>query len=211
MFLAARYLTTAEYFKIKDSPYFAGQNIFKVNLQKETQRLSKQYPDYKRIGLRRLMPNDVMVDFQLRQAVAKVKLSNKYFYVDEEGVLFHPVGQEYDNLQLPLIIGLDTRIFLPRSGVKYNEHSLLTTLEFINNLNKDSELSREVKIKEINLKNINDVFLFTTTDCKVNLGIIDSLNKRLSILQRLVSEIDTDLSKIEYIDLRFREPVVKYR
>ena len=114
-------------------------------------------------------------------------------------------------MQLPLIIGLSTRIFHPRSGVKYNEASLLAALEFINNFNKDSELSRKVKIKEINLKNINDVFLFTTTDCKINLGTIASLNKRLSMLQKLVSDIDAELANIEYIDLRFREPVLKYK
>jgi cell division septal protein FtsQ len=211
VFISIRYLTTTDYFKIKYPDYFTGQNILTVNLQKEAQRLSKLYPQYKRIAVRRLMPEGMVLDFQLRQAVAKIKLANKYFYLDEQGVLFYPAGQENDNLQLPLIIGLNSRISDPRSGVICNENSLLASLQFINNFNKHSRLSQQVKIKEINLKNINDIFLFTITGCKINLGTVDSLNKRLSILQRLISEINSDLSKIEYIDLRFREPVVKYR
>jgi hypothetical protein len=209
--LFIHYLTTAEYFEVRNSVNFTGQNIFKVDLPKETQALSKQYPEYKRIYIRRLMPHRITVDFEPRQAVAMVELSSKCFYVDGEGVLFSCIGQENDNLQLPLIIGIGSSISHPRSGIRCNEESFLCTLEFINNLNRDSNLSQLVKIKEVNIKNINDVYLLTTAGCKINLGTVDSLNKRLLILRRLVSEINSDLDTVEYIDLRFREPVLKYK
>ena len=232
LFFPIRYLTSSEYFKIKDSDYFTpldkgiqqdkrpyltgltGQNIFKVifksNLQKEAQRLQRMYPDYKRVILRSVLPDKIMVDFIPRQAVALLRLSDD-FYTDEEGILFHPIGQEYNNLQLPLIIGLSSRIPDPHSGVKYNEASLQAILEFINNLNKDEDLANQLKIKKINLANINDVFLSITTGCRINLGGIGSLNKNLLILQRLISEINSDLTKVEYIELRFRKPIVKYK
>ncbi len=231
LFFSARYLKTSDYFKVKNCECFIhldktiredrcnylteflGRNIFdfnELNLKKAAQRLSRLHPEYKQIIIRRSLPDRIIIDFKPRQAVARIKVS-EYFYVDEEGVLFHPIGKEDDNLQLPLIIGLEARISRPRSGVKYNENSLLKTLEFIDNLNKDSKLSGQLKIKKINLANVNDVFLFAVTGCKINLGGIGSLNKNLSILQRLIGEINSDLTKIEYIDLRFREPVVKYR
>ncbi len=210
LFFLVRYLTTSDYFRVKDSEYFTGQNIFKVNLQREAQRLRHMYPDYKRVALRRSLPNKIIVDFIPRQAVALLRLSDD-FYLDEEGILFHPPGQAIDNSQLPLIVGLRSRISDPRSGVKYNENSLLRILEFIDNLNKDLKLAERLKIKKVNLANINDIFLITITGCKINLGGIGSLNKDLSILRRLNSEIDFDLTKIQYIDLRFREPAVKYR
>ena len=212
LIFSVRYLTTSDYFKIKDSDYFAGQNIFKVifrnKLQKEAKRLLHLYPDYKRIILRSLLPDKITADFMPHEAVALLRLSDD-FYVNEEGVLFHLVPQQEHNLDLPLIIGLERRIPRPRSGVKYVEDSLLATLEFIEILDKN--LGEYIKIKEINLVNINDVFLYTTTDCKINLGGIKSFNKDLSILQRLISGIKSDLIKIEYIDLRFGEPVVKYK
>ena len=211
VFLFVHYLITAEYFEVRDSGNFSGQNIFKVDLQKETQILSRQYPEYKRIYLRRLMPHRIIVDFESRQAVAMVELLSKSFYVDGEGVLFTANGQENDNLQLPLVVGIGSSISNPRSGIRCNEKPFLRTLEFINNLNRDSNLSQLVKIKEVNIKNINDVYLLTTAGCKINLGAVDSLNKRLSILRRLVSEINSDLDTVEYIDLRFREPVLKYK
>ena len=66
-------------------------------------------------------------------------------------------------------------------------------------------------MKEINLTNVNDIFLFANNGCKINLGGIESLHEDLSILQSLVSEIKSDFAKIEYVDLRFGEPVVKYK
>jgi len=210
LFFSVRYLANSDYFKIKESEYFFGENIFRVNLQKEAQGLSKRYPYYKRIILRRRMPDRIVIDSQPRKAIARVKLS-EYFYVDREGVLFYPAVQEDANLQLPLIVGLDEEIPDPRSGMKYIEKSFLTTLDFIDSLNKDSNLTEQLKIKEINLTNVNDVFLFANTGCKINLGGILSLHKDLSILQNLISEIKSDFSKIEYVDLRFREPVVKYK
>ena len=210
LFFSYGFLTSSEYFRIKDSEYFAGQNIFKLNLEKAAQGLSELYPYYKAVVLKRLLPDRIVVDFKPRQAIARVRLS-KYFYVDEEGVLFHPVDQEDDDIELPLIVGLKSRASHLRPGIKYNEDSLLSTLEFINNLNKDRNLSQQLKIKKINLANVNDVFLFTTTGCKINLGGIKSLKKDLSILQKLAGEINSDFAKIEYIDLRFREAVVKYK
>ena len=212
LFFSVRYLATSDYFKIKDSDYFAGENIFKVifrnKLQKEAKRLHNIYPDYKRVVLRSLLPDKITADFLPHKAVALLSLSDD-FYVNEEGILFRLVPQQEHNQDLPLIIGLEKRIPRPRSGVKYNEASLLAALEFMDNLNKN--LGEYIKIKEINLVNINDVFLYTTTDCKINLGGIRSFNRDLSILQRLISEIESDLIKVEYIDLRFGEPVVKYK
>ncbi|MGD9015175.1 MAG: cell division protein FtsQ/DivIB, partial [Candidatus Omnitrophota bacterium] len=174
-------------------------------------RLSKQYPQYKHISVRRLMPEGIVLDFQLRQPVAIIELSNEYFYLDEQGVLFSPDDQEADNIQLPLIIGLNYTISDPRPGVICNDSSLLASLQFMHNFNQRLNQPQPVKIKEINLRNINDIFLLTITGCKINLGTIDSLNNRLSILQRLIGEINSDLSDIQYIDLRFKEPVVRYR
>lgn len=210
LFFFVRYLTGSDYFKIEKSEFFTGSNIFKINLKKETLGLAKLYPDYKRVALQRSLPNRVVVDFIPRQAVAILRLSEDVF-LDEEGVLFRSVNDEAKNLQLPLIIGLRSRIPQPQPGVKCNEYLFLAILEFINILNRDSELSEQLKIQQINLTNPNDVFMFTTAGCKINLGGIDSLNRDLTILRKLISEISSDLTEIEYIDIRFREPVIKYK
>lgn len=210
VFFSHRYLTTSDYFEVKDSVYFSGRNIFKIKLRQEAQKMSRIYPDYKKIVLRRVLPDRVVIDFEPRQAVALLRLSDD-FYVDREGVLFRLSRQRQSNSQLPLIVGLGARIPNPRSGAKYNEEPLQAILEFINCLKEDRVLSEYIKIQQADLTNINDIILFTSVGCKINLGAIGSLDKDLSILRRLISDIKPDLTTVEYIDLRFREPVVKYK
>ena len=210
VFLIWCYLTKSDYFKIQDSKYFDGQNIFKVNLMKEAKELSKLNPDYQRVVLRRELPNRIIIDFTPRKAVAGIKLS-KYFNLDKNGVLFYPEDEKDDNSQLPLIIGLKSKISQPRPGVKCRDNSLIKALEFVDNLNNDQELKNRIKIKEINLANVNDIFLVTKTGCKINLGSTKSLDKDLLILKRVISEVNSDLTNIEYINLRFKEPVIKYK
>ncbi|MFH1578072.1 MAG: cell division protein FtsQ/DivIB [Candidatus Omnitrophota bacterium] len=228
LFGLIRYLTTADYFMIKDSLYFSGQNIFTISLQKEARRLMYMYPDYKAIAIHRLLPNKVIIDFQSRHAVALLRLSDD-FYVDEERVLFRPWSvadgqilnegnsfrflsqQHEEDPSLPLIIGLDTRIPYPRAGAESDEETLQAIVEFISRFNKDRELSGQIKIKEINSINIDDIFLFTANGSKINLGSSRSLNKNMLILKRLINEVKPDLDKVEYIELRFREPVIKYK
>lgn len=210
VFFSRRYLTDSDYFKVKDSVYFSGKNIFRINLRREARELSRIYPDYKKIALRKVLPDRIVIDFEPRRPVALLRLSDD-FYTDREGVLFRLSRQSGNAAQLPLIVGLDSRIPNPRPGAKYNENSLLAILEFLSGLKEDKILSEYIKIKEADLNNINDVILFTSAGCKINLGVISSLEKDLSILRRLISDIKPDLTTVDYIDLRFREPVIKYK
>ena len=210
LFFFARYLTTAEYFGINDCELFKGENIFRVNLKQASAALRQSNPDCKNVVLRRLLPDRIIVNFLPRRAVAAVKLS-EYFFLDEQGVLFTSDRPRYDNLQLPLIIGLAEKVSQPRSGLRCNEKSLLACLDFISALSADRSLCEQVKIERINLENANDIFLFTTSGCKLNLGSYDSLNRKPAILLKLLKEIDADLSQVQYIDLRFKESVVRYR
>lgn len=210
LFLFYYFLTNSGFFEIRDSDRFSGQNIFKLNLREEAQKLSRQNPDYKQVVLGRLLPDKIEVDFIAYKPIARVELS-EYFCVDEQGVLFCCTGQKEDILRLPLITGLASRISHPRSGIRYNENSLLAALEFIIDLSSDKKLTKQIKIKEMNLANANDIFLFTVSGCKINLGIAKFLKKKLSVLRSLFGESNFNLANIEYIDLRFREPVVKHR
>ncbi len=209
IFLALRYFNTAEIFAVKDSDYFSGKNIFKVNLKREANRLNREARDCKRVVLKRQLPDRIIVDFESHQAVAKVQLSD-YFFVDEEGVLFDQYPHEKSS-QLPLIIGLEKKIPYPRTGAKHNEATLQETLAFINGLNENKKISQQLKIKEMDVTNVNNVVLLTTTRCRINLGDIYSLENDLLVLAKLTKEINFDLTQVEYIDLRFQEPVVKYR
>ena len=229
-----RFLTTSYYFQIKDVihinplyempgqtklPYSSeliGENIFKVDLLKESKRLCRKYPEYRNIIFYRNLPDRITISFKIRQAVALLRLTGD-FYVDQNGVLFRYrhdsalVDLQKYSPSVPEIIGFENKIPYPRSGQQYNQKALQTILQFINQINKDNKLAGQLMPKEINASNINDIILFTSYGCRINLGGINSLGKNLSILGELINKTNLDFKQIEYIDLRFREPVVRYK
>src|SRR4030043_154262 len=92
-----------------DFSYLIGQNIFNLDLRKESRYISELYPAYKKVGLVKILPNRLFIGFTERRPLAYVKLY-RYFFTDGDLVLFGmPQGPQV--LDLPVIAGLETKIF----------------------------------------------------------------------------------------------------
>jgi len=228
-------LKNLDYFKIKDImdskghalsefSYLKGRNIFNIDLRNEAQYLSELYPNYKEIRLIRLLPNRLIIDFIRREPVAYIKLY-RYFYVDNDSVLFDMVG-ELEEPDLPVISGLDTKIFGPKSGKKYNIIELTLALNIIKEL-KRNKILKDYKIKRIDVVNLSSTsfFMFAPPklsnyprgqltrgfqDIEIKIGQ-DDIKGKIGTLSDLFIQVKNDWSNIKYIDLRFKEPVIKLK
>jgi cell division septal protein FtsQ len=235
---AAGYIRTifgsSDYFKIKDVvcreavegdfSYIKGRNIFAVNLEKESAYIQSFHPDYKRISLVRVFPDRIFVYFLKRSPLALVKL-HKDFIMDREGALCNvqagPQGPE-----LPLVTGLETKIFGPSAGKRYNIKEIGLVLSIIGEFEKNRAF-KNYRIKRIDLKNINEasIFLLFSPEAadfsignnrgpaydglEVKLGG-DNISRKMSILRGVITRGKLDMANIKYIDLRFAKPVIKY-
>lgn len=228
----ARLLRSSDYFRIKDIisneenitefSYLKGKNIFTVDLQNESRDILELYPNYRKIRLYRVLPNRLFVDFIIRTPLGFVKLY-RYFCVDEDGVMFDVPGQ-LGRLDLPLILGLETKILAPIPGKKYNLNELSLALDIIKTISKNKSL-RDCKIKMIKVANPNDAsffILFASQLLNYPKGQIvkgsevleikigqDGIEDRINTLGSLLIQLKNDLRNIKYIDLRFKEPVIK--
>jgi len=213
----------SDYFKIKDIisregntaelSYLKGKNIFSIDLRNESRYILEFYPDFSNIRLVRLLPGRIFVDFVKRKPLAYVKLY-KYFSVDENGVLFYPLAQPQD-LELPIILGLETKIFGPKSGKLYNIKELVLALNIIKETKRNSVL-KKYKIKKINAASSTNASVFMETvatdaqDLEIKLNA-DNINNKITILAGLFTQEKDNLDNIKYIDLRFRETVIKFK
>ena len=209
-----RFLLTSEYFRIEkvitnnpllDLSYLKGQNIFQIDLAILADDLYESFPNYRKITVTRELPDTISVDFVSRQAIGYVKLY-RYFAVDDQAVLFYPQDKQL-NPQLPIIEGLETRIFGPRPGQKVNVNELKTVIDLIKSYNNIKEL-REYKISRIIASDISNLSFFISHNVQIKVG--STLRGKLRILRSLLREIQSELDKVRYIDLRFKEPVIKY-
>lgn len=223
----------SDYFKIKeviirnsdtaDLSYLTGRNIFSIDLKKESRYILESYPDYSSINVVKILPNRLFVDFIKRNPVALVKLY-KYFALDEEGVLFAAPAQP-EELGLPLILGLETKIFGPKPGRKYNIKEIVFALETIKEIKRNQAL-KNYKIKKIDVTSRANAILFISLPqqtsaysvgqaaimpeglLEVRLGA-DNIEEKVAILGGIFTQGKFDLGNIKYIDLRFKGPVIK--
>lgn len=215
-----RKLGTLDYFKITeviskdptsfDFSYLMGKNIFSIDLKKESSYISEPFSACKKIRFVRVLPNRIFIDFIKRKPLALVKLY-KDFAIDEQGVLFEISDQAFDK-DLPVVLGLETKIFGPKPGVKYNLKEVQTVLDLIKKIEKNKILSK-YKINKLHIRDSDSISMF------IDLGreLIeiklpqDAIREKLYILQGLFAKSKNSLYNIEYIDLRFTEPVIKLK
>jgi len=227
-------LSASDYFTIKDVilreantvdlSYLIGRDIFSVNLSKESAYILESFPDYSTIKIIRVLPNRIFADFIKRRPVALIRLY-RYFALDKEGVLFYGTPETKD-WELPVIVGLETKIFGPKPGKKYNTREIALSLNIIKEIKRNRAL-RNQKIKKIDVTDPTNTSIFIPFAVKApdyskpqslaafeNLEVKigeDNIKNKIIILAFLLNQAKKDLTNIKYIDLRFKEPVIKLK
>lgn len=229
-----RALTHAEHFRVKhivvkqsvalDLDHLKGRNILTINLAEQSRYIAQFYPDLKSIKLSRVMPDRIYVDARPRTPVAAVKLY-KNFAVDEDGLLFNFHDREEEE-RLPVITGLETKIFGPKAGKKYAIKELVLALEIITEASKARELKdcRIVKIdasSPANLSIVMDVSGLLQQAASASGAVARrpymevkfggaNIRGKVRLLENILVQERKELSGIKYIDLRFANPVIKF-
>lgn len=229
-----RILTTSEYFQVKDIiskedsrvdlSYLKGKNIFNLDLSKESLNIIKVCPDCSRIRLARILPNRIYVEFVKRKPVAFIRLNN-YLAVDEWGVVFY-ASVKPDESDLPIILGLESKITGPKSGKRYEFKELLVALDILKEARRNP-LLRECKISKIDVSDIDNIAiqmpfpqksastLSPKASIKSDFLVVKisqgNISEKIVIMAGLINQEKQNLEDIKYIDLRFREPVIKFK
>ncbi|MFH1441255.1 MAG: hypothetical protein ABIH18_04360 [Candidatus Omnitrophota bacterium] len=204
-----------------DLSYLKGRDIISIDLQKEQDYLSRVYPGYRRIKLVRILPDKLFADFLVRKPIAYVKLYRK-FCIDDDLVLFDFPDQEGLS-DLPVIIGLETKIFGPKPGTKYNFRELASAVEIIMYSSRNNYL-KNIRIIKIDMSDLSNASFFLEVPdnlknrrkkpCadffEVKIGQ-DSVNDKINLLSSLLAQSKNDFADIKYIDLRFKEPVIRLK
>jgi cell division septal protein FtsQ len=221
------YTRYADRCSIEDSEefcYLKGKNIFKIDLIKEAANISRFYPTYKKIRLTRYLPDKIVIDLLKRQPLAAIKASRPFF-VDEHLVLFQLPTQE-KNAALPLICGLEKKLNGAGYGTRLAYPELKLALDIIKKAKANSGL-KDYAIARVEVADPGDTSVFML----VQKGLLDYTNvnpqnaaamievklgqedifRKISLLATLLKQVKNNLAGIKYIDLRFNEPVIKFK
>ncbi len=204
--------------------YLKGRNIFELDLDREARNAAYYYPSYQKIRITRFLPCYLVVDFLKREPIACIKAS-RLFYIDENLILFELPGLAAQE-DLPEITGGDKYVLGAKYGARCGSSAIAAALNIIKQVGENKVL-RGYKIKKVDLFGTDDasIFLFVPVPAageletdftapeqfmEVKIGREDTRGK-LALLAVLLSQVKNNIYNIEYIDLRFKEPVIKFK
>jgi hypothetical protein len=204
--------------------YLKGRNIFDLDLDKEARNVAGNYHSYQKIRITRFFPAHLVVDFLKREPLAAIRAS-RTFYIDDNLVIFE-LPDNASGSGLPVVSGVDKYVSGAKYGAKCGSPGVVSALNIIRQM-RSNKVLKAYKIKRLDMSgqdNAATIFLvsepaggYTKTDfipveqlLEVKLGWEDTRNK-LALLATLLAQVKNNIYNIEYIDLRFKEPVIKFK
>ncbi len=190
---------------------FLGQNLFLINIGNLEQDLKKQFLCLKQVSLSKVFPNKIKINLSERQPkVIFISVANEAtdsasmtpqilqkkdaFLVDEDGVFFSKSNWE----NLPKIYSWSNLVL----GQKIDKDLVDRILKVISELNLLGLTTTD------SILNSDKTYLMYSNPA-VYFNLNDKLDFQIASLQLILKTAKID-SNVEFIDLRFDKPIVKY-
>lgn len=183
-----------------------GKNIFALDLEALAQRLQAQYPEIAEIKLLKRFPDQIVVITKRRVAFAQARIRNKDITIDGQGVILSMGLSVSPSSEIPLIVGIDADKTWLAPGNQLRGQDIKIALALIKAFRSNKYLA-VYKILKIDAANLSQVEFYLTDTLKV---IVDQNNipEKIQMLSWMLSQAKLKLEEINYIDLRFKEPII---
>ncbi|MDP3758088.1 MAG: FtsQ-type POTRA domain-containing protein [Candidatus Daviesbacteria bacterium] len=203
--------------QIKDTANFSGQNFFLVNFENIKKNLKAKFICIGDINMSLVFPNKVRIEVKGRQPAAVImslktpeatsssfletiatpsaEFSEAYL-IDNEGVVF---SKDTGGFNIPDIFIKDSNISLGKKAVGNNLENSLKILTGVKKLGLDVKTAA-----------IFDNFFLLFSYPRVVFRLDDKIDMQLASLQLILTEAKIDLKELEFIDLRFDKPLVRF-
>ncbi len=184
-----------------------GSSIFFMDLEKLRENIEDAHPEFKDVVIRRLLPNRLIVNAILRKAIAQIR-SDRYYLVDEEGVLL-PDVRNFPDPGLPIISGVMANLAKVKTSKfsEFEKDNIGKALGLIKEMNSIGALAG-YRVKLVDIADPgNFSFYFEGAGVEIKIGNSDFSN-RLKALITVLDQIGDDMDEFRYIDLRFEDPII---
>lgn len=212
-FMTSEFFTIREIFVNKDKSYpfkegeaklnhaFAGRNIFNVNLKDIQADLKTDFPQLKKIEVRRRFPDRLEVDIVTRDPAAVIDY-NGGVVIDREAVV---VGVGYKPEGLLKIRGVGFFLNMPVKGDKLSTATLEKGLVLLDGVRQ--KMSANIKnISYVDVSDKNNIVL-GVQGVAIKMGA-DDFSHKLDRLNEMLHDPKLNWKEINYIDLRFKDAVI---
>ena len=192
-----------------------GENIFLADYTS----LKKDFTNIHQIkdfGIWRKLPSTLVVKIVEREPFAVAIISGSSIVIDEDGFFLKGEGKRFikedysfvnikDISDLPVVKGIDTS---KTSQNRLNQDVAQAIKIAIGELSRFLSSSK----LQLEMRGEGDFNLLVEDVLKVRFGSTDDMEKKISVLEAILPEVEGRWSGVSYIDIRIASnPVVKYK
>lgn len=194
--------------QLKISSALLGQNFFLINSSKIEQNLMQKFYCLKSVSLSKRLPNAVTIQVSERQPIA-ILINLKEKIATTSGLI--------ESIATPSAEQIGNSYLIDNEGVIFakanDENNIPKVYNQEDNLNANL-LKILIKAKtfgvQIQTSWISDGFLITHPPPKIIFDLNNQVDIQLASLQLILDKAKIDSETLEFIDLRFDKPVVRY-
>ncbi|MDD4201935.1 MAG: cell division protein FtsQ/DivIB [Candidatus Omnitrophica bacterium] len=187
---------------IKETENIKGENIFKVNIKWLEYQLNKNYPQIKNIVVKRVLPDRIELMVDQRVPLASINAFGQYAIDNDSTVLVYDQATMSD---LPLITGF--KIWTkPSIGEKISSDRVELAKSVLSIFYNVPEIKKH-GIKSIDVSNPKNLIVQLNGPIEIRMGQQD-FSEKIKKLQFILQDKNIDVKGLEYIDLRFEDPVL---
>ncbi|MDO8573310.1 MAG: FtsQ-type POTRA domain-containing protein [Candidatus Daviesbacteria bacterium] len=202
--IQAKDISCANEDQLKVSSGLMGQNFFLIESKKIEENLKSQFICMKSAAVAKYFPNKIYLQVSNRKALAvfaatpSAELVKEFFLIDNEGVVFGKGEENSDFLKI--------YIFNQNLSVGQKLTGIISDIPKV--LDKIKTLNIQINTARIN----QDIFTITSNPpvLEILFRLNNNVDVQLASLQLILNKAKMDLNELEFIDLRFDKPVVRF-
>lgn len=201
--------------QIKNSSGLLGQNIFLLNSAKLQNDLKNKFLCIRRVEVKRFFPNKLKLSVSVREPAATLVVlqdeeatesadilseaspSAENFVIDNEGVIY---SSNTEQVIAPKVYVSSLNLTL---GQKINEDLIGNLLRILERVKSSGVDIKEAKIYSKNVLLVNDT-------AKIIFRLDDKIDTQIASLQLILQKAKIDEDILEFIDLRFDKPIIRF-
>lgn len=180
-----------------------GQSIFDVDLYAVGRRLQVEYPQIDHLRIFRQFPNRIYVDAVRRDPFAVIVSRKQPVLIDKDGIVL--ALNIPANHRLPLVTGIVSEqsalVGKPLRGT-----DLLLAITIIKSVKENPHLE-SMPITDLDLTNLSQIQCVLANGMKIILEE-EKVQQKIAMLGIVVSQGKIKPEELNYIDLRFKEPII---
>ena len=187
--------------------FFEKDNIFLASIGKIKNGILDKYPEIKEVELRREFPKGLFLKVEKREPFGILNSSGNNFLIDEEGIVFKEVSEDFEKETLAFIL-------IEHKQVKLGEGIIrLEIMQKISLIKEELEENVNIFLESFYL-NENRLNIKTLEGWEIYFNISQNTEEIRFALTKigvfLEKEVDEEERKnLEYIDLRFSKVYYK--